>query len=87
MRNATGQVTIVDPNAPTLQADTFTCKHCQQIVMVQPLKDPSESGGFCRICWGLICKKCVAKGECTPWERQMEEMEARDRFRKSAGLE
>jgi hypothetical protein len=87
MRNPTGQITIVDPSAPTVERDTFTCKHCQRIVAVDPMKDPAESGGFCRICWGLVCKQCNLEGTCSPWERQMEQIEARDRFRRSAGLD
>lgn len=86
MRKPQGYATIVDPGGPTKEADTFTCRHCQHIVTVRPLMDAAEMGGLCKVCMSLICKVCVGQGTCTPWERQMEEMEARERFRRSAGL-
>jgi hypothetical protein len=68
------------------EADSYTCFHCQRIVFVQPRCPPSDAGGWCGRCTRLICKRCVGKGSCTPWERQMERMEARDRALRSYGL-
>ena len=68
------------------EVDTFTCNHCQFIVHVPPRADPSNVGGLCRQCMGLICPKCVARGNCTPWEQTMEKMEAREDALRSYGL-
>lgn len=85
MRNPQGYAIIVSPGS-TKEADTFTCYHCQHIVTVQPLVSATDFGGLCKICMRLVCPNCVAQGTCTPWERQMDEMEAKERFRRSAGL-
>ena len=99
MRNPHGYTTIIGDLArkdPKLveqghrhteaEIDTFTCVHCCRVVHVPARADPSTMGGFCRQCMSLICPKCVDKGTCTPWEKKMEIMEARHRFRKAAGL-
>ena len=93
MRKPQGYATLVGPldRGPKAlrqggEADTFTCKHCQRVVHVPPKCDPADLGGLCRICDGLVCRRCHAKGACTPWEEQMRRMEARHEFRRSAGL-
>jgi len=41
----------------------------------------------CHRCWSLVCPECHGTGECTPWEKQMEKIEAADRFLRSARME
>ena len=67
------------------EADTFTCCHCNRIVIVKANASASDSGGWCCNCSKPICgaEPCMT---CTPYERQMERAEARDRFLRSAGL-
>lgn len=99
MRNPHGYATVIgdlDRNAPTIiemglrhtevEIDTYTCAHCNAVKHVSPKCDPADLGGLCKQCMGLICPKCVEKRTCTPWEKQMEAMEARQRFREAAGL-
>ena len=73
----------------TVECDTFTCQHCNRIVRVKPMCPPEEIGGRCMQCGeglgGLICKECADRGTCTPLLKQIEEMEARDRFRRAVG--
>lgn len=83
MRKPQGYYVIVEPDKAATEGDTFTCFHCQRVVNVPPKADPSTMGGFCRVCMRLICGPCADKGSCTPWEKQMEAMEKRDRFRRS----
>ena len=64
------------------KADTFTCKHCNRIVVVKPFADPADMGGRCTCCDGLICKNCVGKG-CDPMEEKLNRMEARSRLYES----
>lgn len=80
MRNPGGYAVIVDPNAPLREHDTFTCHHCNAVVFVKAGCDPSEAGGFCRLCYKHICGPCADKGVCEPFEQKLEAMERRDRF-------
>lgn len=89
MRNPGGYGIIYDPDAPNGiggEHDTFTCIHCNSITRVEPTISPTENNGWCFGCNKPICHDCAVKGGCTPWERQMERMEAKYRFLKSAGL-
>jgi len=70
----------------TREWDTFTCSHCQRVVLVEARQDPSTLGGFCRVCMKHICGPCADKGVCAPFEKAMERAEARERFLRSAGL-
>ena len=99
MRNPRGYATIVgdlDHTAPTIvdhgirhtetEVDTFTCAHCCRVVHVPPNMSPTDLGGLCVQCDGLICPKCVGKRACTPWEKEMERREAAGAARRSYGL-
>ncbi len=77
MRNAGGYAVETMPYGESTECDTFTCNHCQRVTFVRPRADPFELGGGCRICQGLICSKCVDRGTCTPWEKQMEIAESK----------
>ncbi len=84
MRNAQGYArlfgpgldNVSDPGQAALnrdgECDTFTCKHCNCVVHVPAMTDPSNIGGMCRQCMGLICPNCVNVGACTPFEAQIE---------------
>ncbi len=83
-----------DKTTVVLEADTYTCQHCQRIVHVQPREDPSSLGS-CPNCrdkktLGLICPRCADKmargGGCVPFELVLEEIEARGRVLRSYGL-
>jgi hypothetical protein len=78
---------VTDSPEGRREQDTFTCFHCQRIVAVRPLMDAADMGGLCKVCMRLICMECVAKLTCTPWEKAMEQIEARDRFLRSVGLD
>ena len=68
------------------EADAFTCGHCQKIVHVPVRADPADIGGLCKQCMTCICPKCVDKHTCTPWEKQMVEMEAKQEALRSYGF-
>lgn len=91
MRNPQGYLTIVHPDAPTQEFDTFTCFHCQKIVPVRPKDDLDNLGAYCTVCKKMICSEChykmsVLGQPCAPWEKQMDQMEARERALKSYGV-
>jgi len=74
---------MIGPDGEFHERDTYTCAHCQKITILAPKQLPH---GGCRTCGGNICSRCVTIGTCAPWERQMDEAEARQVFRKSVGL-
>jgi hypothetical protein len=81
MRKPGGYATIFGPLG-IRECDTFTCAHCNGVVHVKPKCDPADLGGQCRLCDKPICPKCVG-GSCLPFEKKMEQMEARDRWRRT----
>ena len=86
MRKPGGYALIVDPDADRgrKEIDSFTCFHCCRVVWVKPFQDPAACGALCKVCMKHICNRCAdlrdAGGLCTPWERQMEEAEAKQRL-------
>lgn len=87
MRGTGGYLIITDPDphkgrgeVAVQEFDTFTCAHCQSVQRVKPMAKTFESPGRCFQCDKLICQKCLNFG-CTPFERKLEEYEARERFR------
>lgn len=81
-----GYIIVASPEGCDFEADTFTCSHCQQIVIVPVKASASDPGGWCGCCAKPVCGPCADTGVCTPWEKQMERMEARDRMLRSIGF-
>jgi hypothetical protein len=74
-----GYAVLTGPEG-TVERDTYQCCHCQRIVPVRP--GGGKTRGFCLMCnlphcGGPACRACV------PFERKLEEMENRSRFRKA----
>ena len=86
MRSPHGYAVVTEEGRTKEEFDTVTCFHCNALFRVAPASDPADIGGLCKLCMQLVCGPCADKGQCTPWEKQMEEIEARDRFLRSAGL-
>lgn len=84
MRRPGGYSIITDPalNSP-LEADTFTCAHCNSIVTVKPRCDPAEMGGRCYVCDALVCQDCAQKRVCDPLEEKLKRAEASYHARRS----
>lgn len=64
---------------------TVTCCHCNGVTLIPERAAADDCGGFCRLCMRATCKAC-ASGACTPFERRLEESEARGRLLASMGL-
>ncbi len=86
MRKPQGYATIVDPDAPTVEMDTFTCAHCNCVKHVKPRERPEDTGGLCKQCMKLICAQCVERGHCDPFEEKLRREEARYHALRSYGF-
>lgn len=83
---AQGYAILTEPERPTRENDTFTCGHCNCVVFVKPMADPATYGGWCGGCSRLICPACEQKKvetlSCAPFEKWLEQQEAKDRLRR-----
>jgi len=87
---AQGYAILTEPDRPTKENDTFTCGHCNRVVFVKPDADPVTYGGWCGGCTRLICPACEAEKvrtlACRPFEKWLEQQEAKQTTRRSLGL-
>jgi len=88
-KRASGYAVVLDPDAPAWEHDTVTCGHCQRVIFTVPgtwsmsylIYDAHlrrwvvEPGAWCRTCMSPVCVACHQIGTCTPWEKQMEQLE------------
>lgn len=81
MRNPGGYAFTFDPGGIRQEADSFTCSHCNHVVMVKPKCDPNDLGGMCRLCMKMICPACVDIGSCDPFEKKLDRYEKEHRRR------
>lgn len=97
MLRAQGYAVTSEPGRADVEEDTITCAHCNGIVFLTPgfiLHD--EQVRKCTTCDRFICPSCggtdlvfndetgkVERAACDPFEKKLERMEARDRFRRS----
>jgi hypothetical protein len=81
---ARGHVSITGPNG-TVEHETFTCAHCQHVVVVKSRATPDELGGRCGHCDAMVCPACARVGRCVPFERRIEQYEQRMRLLRQVG--
>jgi hypothetical protein len=84
-----GYAVWTDPEAPRgmRECDSFTCKHCNSVVLVPHRADPEKHdlGFHCGPCNALICAKCVPEymeRGCVPFMRKVDEAEEAEIRRK-----
>lgn len=85
MRTPGGHLICSGPDGVTT-TDTFTCFHCNCIVLVPTKADPAEIGGMCHLCMKLVCPRCVAAAACTPFEKKLDAIERRYDTLRSYGM-
>ena len=75
-----GYAIITDDWGATQEMDTFTCCHCNGIQFIRP--GSGTQRGYCYNCNHPTCgrERCL---NCVPFERMIEEMEARGRLRQA----
>lgn len=81
---ARGHLLITGPDG-TVEHDTFTCAHCQEVIVVKLRAAPEEMGGRCHHCDAMVCPGCAVTGRCEPFEKRIEEYERRHRFLSQVG--
>ena len=69
-RKPQGYIIITEPGVPTIELDTYTCKHCGSIFPVIV----GHEYGFCMLCMGPTCgaKKC---DDHMPLEKKLDDFE------------
>jgi len=82
MRTPGGYLIVTDPGAPVYEQDTFTCIHCNRVVLVKPGMTITDFA-WCRKCMKPVCEKERCQVVCVPWERQMEINEARGKLHRA----
>jgi len=59
------------------EAPTYTCNHCPQIVLVNPLRNRQRA--WCRHCDRYLCDRCggilAATRACKPYTRVLDELQ------------
>jgi hypothetical protein len=81
MSRANGYALWTGGEKKDLEADTFTCPHCNTVVFLHEANrkvdpdDPRLGYGFCLKCMKNICAKCADLGTCRPFERWLEKVE------------
>lgn len=76
---------VQEVRCEVVEADTFSCAHCNALTHVLPKMDPADLGGLCKQCAKLICCRCLDKG-CTPLEKKLELAEKREIALRSYGF-
>lgn len=67
--------TLPVPGGTMFEAPTFTCSHCQVVVILNP--DRTRARGYCPKCDHHVCDACetarVLTGECRPFKKILDE--------------
>lgn len=79
MRNAGGYLGVFEPEGKKTESDTFTCCHCNRVVLVPVKASAADCGGWCFRCAKPVCPRCAGR-DCTPFEKKLERIEARGRL-------
>ena len=66
--------------------DTYSCVHCNKVVVVMPKQRADDMGGWCRMCAKPVCPNCEAKGSCDHFEKKLARMEHSRAARQSYGI-
>lgn len=68
------------------ERDSFSCGHCNRVVVCGHKDRAADVGGFCKLCTKLVCGPCVDDGRCTPLEERLQAMERRSDALRSYGM-
>lgn len=71
-RKWAAQGTIVKPGSSVLEAGSYTCVHCQVIVVKN--KHRTRPREICRKCMAVVCDRASCVLECQPFEVLVEKV-------------
>lgn len=74
MRRPGGYGIVTGPEGITDEHDTYTCCHCNRVVVVRP--GSGKERGFCFLCHAPHCGRGGC-WKCVPFERKLEAYERR----------
>jgi hypothetical protein len=78
-QRATGDIPV-GARTPHFEADTYTCTHCQRVVVMNP--ERKRERYKCRGCSHHICDDCAARAAagapCKTWAQFLEELQEED---------
>jgi hypothetical protein len=80
-----GGIMICTSDTGVQERDTFTCFHCNSIVVVPPKREAFVMG-YCRCCDKPVCAACEGQGACVPFEERLRRAEASYHARRSYGV-
>ena len=98
MKTSKGFGQVIDPDSAKVELDTRGSGPCYAQIRgntgaarkTDVFRDPRTGqlhevmGAACRVCMRAVCLPCEVVGTCTPFERRLERLEARDRSRRHA---
>lgn len=77
-RREQGTAFVFDPALPrVMERDTFTCSHCQRIVMLHDEQGRQIDSVLCMRCDKRICVPCAEQARCDPFEKKLSRMESK----------
>lgn len=85
MRNAQGNMLVMDPNGTKTEHDTITCGHCNGVHVMAP-KDAYGVGRYCTLCARHLCPGCAQIEKCTPFEKRLEAIERSTQLMQAMGI-
>ncbi len=71
------------------ESDTITCEHCNCVVHMHDRKTGQKLNNVlvhCKQCDKYICVPCAEKARCAPFEKKLEELDARARLFAAIGV-
>lgn len=83
-----GYAVMNDPAlARPVERDTVTCNHCQRVVFVHDKAGRALHGVLvhCHQCDANVCVPCAERARCAPFDKRLEQIEARSRLRAKIG--